>query len=60
MEKLDDPEISRRQIIVSLVSSVSINAGFESAELSALDTLAEMFIACLLFKCDLNRLILFD
>ena len=45
-EKIEDPEISRRQIIVSLLSSTSLNAGFEKAEVCALDTLSEMFVSC--------------
>lgn len=40
---MEDPEISRRRIIDSVISSICLNAGFVRTEAFALETLAEMF-----------------
>jgi hypothetical protein len=43
---MDDPDLLRRRIIHSLISNISLNSGFASAETTAIETLAEMFINC--------------
>lgn len=44
---MEDPEISRRRIIDSVISSICLNAGFVKTEAFALETLAEMFTSCM-------------
>ena len=46
---MEDPEISRRRIIDSVISSICLNAGFMKTETFALETLAEMFTSCKIF-----------
>ncbi len=43
---MDDPEISRRRIISSVISNICLNAGFVKSEIYALETLSEMFTMC--------------
>jgi hypothetical protein len=39
---MNDSDTSRRKIIYSAVANISLNVGFEKAEVYALETLAEM------------------
>ena len=43
---MDDPDVSRRRIISSVISNICLNAGFIKTEIFALETLAEMFTTC--------------
>ncbi len=43
---MDDPDLLRRRIIHSLISNISLNAGFVNAETTVIETLTEMFINC--------------
>lgn len=43
---MEEAEILRRRILHSFISSVALKHGFIKAEAFALETLAEMFIAC--------------
>lgn len=43
---MEEAEILRRRILHSFISSVALNHGFVKAEAFALETMAEMFIAC--------------
>ncbi len=40
---MDDPDISRRKLISSVVSNICLNVGFQKSEAYALETLCEMF-----------------
>ena len=40
---MNDPDLSRRKIILSVISNTCLNVGFEKSEVYALETLAEMF-----------------
>ena len=40
---MNDPDVSRRRIISSVIANICLNAGFEKSEIFALESLAEMF-----------------
>jgi hypothetical protein len=44
--EVEEPEICRRKIIDSIISCICLNAGFESTQIFALETLSEIFITC--------------
>ena len=53
--KMDDPDVSRRRIISSVISNICLNAGFIKTEIFALETLAEMFTTCKRFKSNIDK-----
>jgi hypothetical protein len=47
---MEEPDLALRKIIDSIVSNICINAGFSKTEIFALETLSEMFVACMISK----------
>lgn len=43
---MEDPDMSRRKVIDSIVSNICLNIGFGKTDIFALETLSEMFVAC--------------
>jgi len=41
---MDDPDISRRKLISSVVSNICLNVGFQKSEAYALETLCSYFL----------------
>lgn len=47
---MEEPDLALRKIIDSIVSNICINTGFSKTEIFALETLSEMFVACMISK----------
>ena len=43
---MEDPDVSRRRVIDSVIASICLNHGFSTTEQAALETLSEMFVTC--------------